>query len=140
MNEKEIHQVLLCSTTYSYRGKSPEELIEMSIDTFFTLTGSKMKKWFKNSFNEKHMKLYEECLNQKRTTGNHGQTIRTHLREMVVLPGMVGCQLEVYNGRRFVPLCINPSKIGSTLGEFVMTERIVRHGRPGYGATRHHHF
>ena len=62
--------------------------------------------------------------------------VRTHVRDMPILPEMVGATVAVYNGRDFLEVNIQPQMIGHLLGEFSPSTKIVRHGAPGIGATR----
>lgn len=62
--------------------------------------------------------------------------IKTHVRDAVVLPVMVGLTVAVYNGKEFVPVKITPEMIGHYLGEFAVTTKKVEHGEPGLKATR----
>merc|ERR1712072_469087 len=62
-------------------------------------------------------------------------TVKTHLRNMIILPQMVGGVIGVYNGKDFVTVEIKPAMIGRYLGEFSITYKPVKHGRPGIGAT-----
>lgn len=62
--------------------------------------------------------------------------IKTHVRDAVVLPVMVGLTIAVYNGKEFVPVKITPEMIGHYLGEFAITTKKVEHGEPGLKATR----
>jgi small subunit ribosomal protein S19 len=55
---------------------------------------------------------------------------------MIVLPEMVGKEVEVHAGRDFVKISILPEMIGHYLGEFVGTRKRVKHGVAGIGATR----
>jgi len=66
--------------------------------------------------------------------------VRTHLRDAIVVPDMVGSQVGVYNGVTFNPVEIKPEMIGHYLGEFSITYKPVRHGRPGIGATNSSRF
>lgn len=72
----------------------------------------------------------------KRARESREARIRTHCRDAVVLPSMVGLVFEVHNGREFVRIAIEPEMIGHYLGEFALTRKRVRHGAPGMGATR----
>ncbi|MEM2463149.1 MAG: 30S ribosomal protein S19, partial [Candidatus Bathyarchaeia archaeon] len=63
-------------------------------------------------------------------------TIKTHARDMVILPEMVGLTILVHNGKEFVPVEIKPEMIGHYLGEFAITNKPVKHGTPGIGASR----
>lgn len=62
--------------------------------------------------------------------------IKTHVRDAVVLPMMVGLTIAVYNGKEFVPVKVTPEMIGHYLGEFAITTKKVEHGEPGLKATR----
>merc|ERR1719376_1743176 len=63
------------------------------------------------------------------------ECIKTHCRNMVIEPEMTGSVVGVYNGKTFTTVEIKPEMIGHYLGEFAMTYRPVKHGRPGIGAT-----
>ena len=67
---------------------------------------------------------------------NSDGVVRTHRRDMVVLPTFVGRTISIYNGRQFQPIEIKPEMIGHYLGEFAITRRSVTHSGPGVGATR----
>ena len=62
--------------------------------------------------------------------------VKTHARDMIILPEMVGTTVLVHNGKEFVSIAITPEMIGYYLGEFAITNRPVRHGTPGIGASR----
>ena len=76
----------------------------------------------------------EETLLQKIRDGD--QKIRTHLREMIVMPEMVGKSIEIYNGKEFVKVEFQPESVFHYLGEFALTRKRVTHGSAGIGATR----
>lgn len=63
-------------------------------------------------------------------------TLKTHARDMIILPEMVGVTISIHNGKEFVSVTITPEMIGYYLGEFAITNRPVRHGTPGIGASR----
>ncbi|KUG14447.1 ssu ribosomal protein s15e (s19p) [hydrocarbon metagenome] len=66
-----------------------------------------------------------------------GETrIRTHLRDMVIMPEMIGKEVEIYNGKEFMKVEIQPEAVFHILGEFALTRRKVAHGSAGIGATR----
>jgi small subunit ribosomal protein S19 len=64
------------------------------------------------------------------------EKIRTHLRDMVVMPEMLGKAVEVYNGKEFVKVDLQPEAVFHYLGEFALTRKKVAHGSAGIGATR----
>jgi len=61
---------------------------------------------------------------------------KTHARDMIILPEMVGATLLIHNGKEFTSVEIVPEMIGCYLGEFAITNKPVRHGSPGIGASR----
>jgi small subunit ribosomal protein S19 len=67
---------------------------------------------------------------------NEGGVIKTHRRDMLILPEMVGKEISVYNGQSFREIEIIPEMIGHALGEFALTRSGVTHSGPGVGATK----
>jgi small subunit ribosomal protein S19 len=65
----------------------------------------------------------------------HGQ-LKTHRRDMIILPDMVGLDISVHNGKEFSPFNIRKEMVGHYLGEYAITNRRVQHGAPGVGASR----
>merc|ERR1712232_484463 len=72
--------------------------------------------------------------------GEKPEVVKTHLRNQIVMPEMVGSVAGVYNGKAFNSVEIKPEMIGHYLGEFSITYHPVRHGRPGIGATNSSRF
>lgn len=48
---------------------------------------------------------------------------------------MINSNIAVYNGKVFNLVNIMPEMVGHYLGEFSISYRPVRHGRPGMGST-----
>ena len=67
---------------------------------------------------------------------NNSSTVRTHRRDMPILPEFVGRRIAIHNGQNFVEIDIRPEMIGHYLGEFALTRKGVAHSGPGVGATR----
>ncbi len=74
--------------------------------------------------------------NQRRSKGKDSKPIKTHCRDMVILPEMVGLTLLVHSGKEFASLDIKPEMIAHYVGEFIITNKKVVHGTPGIGASR----
>ena len=85
-----------------------------------------------------HYQLYS-CIV---ATGPLGKpaVVKTHLRNMIILPEMVGSSLAIFNGKVFNAVDIKADMIGYYLGEFSISYRPVRHGRPGIGSTNSSRF
>ena len=63
--------------------------------------------------------------------GKSNETLRTHVRDMIILPDMVDITINVHNGKEFTPIAIKPEMIGHYLGEYAITNKRVQHGAPG---------
>ena len=62
--------------------------------------------------------------------------VKTHLRNAIIVPEMVGAIVGVYSGKAFTNVEIKFDMIGRYLGEFSMTYKLTRHGKPGVGASK----
>jgi len=123
---------------FSYRGKSLEELKKMSIEDFGRIITSRERRRLKRGLTEPQKKLLGNI--RKNPQKFH----KTHVRDMIVLPEMVGVKLGIYTGGskkgdqagKWPPVVITPEMIGHRLGELSATCRRVKHSSPGVGATR----
>jgi small subunit ribosomal protein S19 len=119
---------------FRYRGKSLEELNSMSTEALLELLPSRARRSLNRGVSEEKRKLLEDA--RKMKDGKVEGQIKTHARDMIILPTMVGLTIAVHNGREFVPLEVKPEMIGRYLGEYVITNQKVVHGTPGIGASR----
>jgi len=119
---------------FAYRGYTLDQLQKMSLTDFARLLPARQRRTIMRGLSPKHKKLLEKI--RKYRENNIQKPIRTHLRDMIILPEMVGMKFAVHNGKEFVTIEIVPEMIGHRLGEFVLTRRKVVHGAPGIGATR----
>ena len=116
---------------FMYRGKTLEELLQMNINEFAELLPARERRSLKRGLTERQKKLLEKIRKYKGK-----KLIRTHDRDMIILPEMVGAKIGVHNGKEFVVIEIKPEMIGHRLGEFAPTRKRVQHSAPGFGATR----
>ncbi len=114
---------------FKYYGKTVEELKEMSVKEFAELTNSRTRRSLLRGFDET-----QKVLLNKVKSGH--KNIKTHSRDMVIIPEMIGATIKVYSGKEFVPVEITSEMVGHFLGEFVLTRKRVAHSAPGIGATR----
>ena len=119
---------------FRYRGKSLEELNSMSTEALLELLPSRARRSLNRGVSEEKRKLPEDARAMK--DGKLQGEIKTHARDMIILPTMVGLTISVHNGKEFVPLEVRPEMIGRYLGEYVITNKKVVHGTPGIGASR----
>jgi small subunit ribosomal protein S19 len=118
---------------FQYRGYSLEELQKMPTGELIEILPSRPRRTLQRGMTQTQKKLLKKI---KKAQGGVRVNLRTHCRDMIVLPEMVGLTLEVYNGKEFQRVTIQPEMIGHYLGEFAPTRRRVSHGSPGMGATR----
>lgn len=116
---------------FTYRGLSIEELQKMEVDEILPYLPARARRSLKRGLTPRQYRLLEKL---KKT--EKGKIIRTHLRDMIILPQFIGHTIAVHNGKEFVPVKIKPEMIGHYLGEFAMTRKEVKHSGPGVGATR----
>jgi len=119
---------------FKYRGYSLDQLQGMSFESFLGLLPSRQRRSLNRGISDEKKKLIEETMLSKE--GKLKSPIKTHARDMVILPSMVGLNIQVHSGREFVPLEIKPEMVGRYIGEFVITNKKVVHGTPGIGASR----
>lgn len=122
---------------FTYRGYTLEQLLKMPMDQFIQLLPSRQRRSLKRGLTVEQRKLLERIREAKKLMEKGVKvTIRTHCRDMIILPEMVGLTIHVHNGKDFVPVNITPEMIGHYLGEFAITNKRVIHGAPGLRATR----
>ena len=114
-----------------YRGLTIEELKKMDIREFAKLLKSNERRTVLRQYGE-----IERFLLQFNKKTVKGKQIKTHQRELVIVPKMVGLKIQVHDGRNFVPIDIVGEMLGHRLGEFVPTRTKVKHGAAGIGATK----
>ncbi len=116
---------------FRYRGKTLEELQAMDTREFAKYLTARERRYVLRNFD-----VIEKFIAKCKKRAERGKPIRTHSRELVIVPKLVGYTIHVYNGKEFVPVKIEPDMIGHRLGEFAPTRKPVKHGAPGIGATR----
>ncbi len=122
---------------FTYRGHTLDQLQGLSMDEFITLLPSRQRRSLHRGFSPEHRTLLEKTRKAKEAMRQGSPaTIKTHLRDMIILPEMVSMAISVHNGKEFVQVEIKPEMIGHYLGEFAITNKPVRHGTPGIGASR----
>jgi len=119
---------------FMYRGFTLEDLQKLPLDDFAKLLPARQRRSLLRGFTAKQKKLIERI--RKARSSGKDTPIRTHSRDMVIIPEMVGLKFAVHNGKEFLVVEIKPEMVGHRLGEFALTRKKVTHGTPGIGATR----
>jgi small subunit ribosomal protein S19 len=122
---------------FSYRGHNLNSLTGMSMDEFINLLPSRQRRSLQRGLTPEQRILLEK-LREAKEAIKEGKdvSLKTHVRDLIILPEMVGAKIAVHNGKEFVAMEIRPEMIGHYLGEFAITNKPVRHGTPGIGASR----
>ncbi len=122
---------------FAYRGFTLDQLQSMSMDEFIDLLPSRQRRSLNRGLTPEQRMLLEKMRNVKEIIRKgSSMTVKTHIRDMIILPEMVGLTIRVHNGKEFVSVEIKPEMIGYYLGEFAITNKPVKHGTPGIGASR----
>lgn len=116
---------------FTFRGKNLEELKKLDVREFAKyLKARQRRSILRNS------DVIERFLKKCKENREKEKQMRTHLRDIIIVPAMIGLLINVHNGDKFVPVRITAEMLGHRLGEFSATRRQVKHGAPGVGATR----
>ena len=123
---------------FKYKGYTLEELQEMSLEEVMKLYPARQRRSLKRGFLPRQQKVLDKMrkLNREGTKDGRPVVVRTHCRDMIVIPEMVGTTFGIYDGRNFVEVKITPEMLGHYFGEYAPTRQRVQHGDPGMGATR----
>ena len=123
---------------FMYRGLTLDQLQNMSMDEFINLLPSRQRRSLHRGLTPEQRILLENIREAKEALRKgSSKTTKTHVRDMIILPEMVGITILVHNGKEFVTVDIKPEMIGHYIGEFAMTRKtLVTHSGPGVGATR----
>ena len=119
---------------FTYRGLSQKELEELPLDKLLKLFPARIRRSLTRGINDNKRKLIGEIKATKE--GKLKTPINTHLRDLIILPYMVGTTVNVFSGKEFVPVTITSEMVSHYLGEYVITNKRVSHGAPGVGASR----
>ncbi|HJH32036.1 MAG TPA: 30S ribosomal protein S19 [Methanosarcinaceae archaeon] len=114
---------------FTYRGKTIEQLQKLSAEEFAEMLPSRERRSLKRGLTDGQKNVMQQFIDGK-------DRIRTHYRNIIIMPYMIGKNFEVYNGKTFVKVEIQPEMIGHRFGEFALTRNRVSHGSAGVGATR----
>ena len=115
----------------TFRGKTIEDLKSMDVREFAKLLASRQKKYLLRNFQET-----EDFLNRANKKISKNKPVKTHKRDLVVVPGLIGMKLHIHNGRAFTPIEITWEMLGHKFGEFSPTRGRIKHGKAGLGATK----
>ncbi len=113
---------------FTFRGYELRELQKMNMDEFAELLDARKRRTIERGLSDRQTKLLKKI--------RRNDYVKTHERDMIVVPEMVGKTIAIYNGQDYTDVDIEPEMIGHYLGEFTYNRETVQHSAPGLGATR----
>lgn len=114
---------------FRYKGYTLEELQGMDMKALIEILPSRARRTLNREMNHEQRTLADKLSGETKQ-------VKTHVRDLIILPKYVGKIVELYNGQAFLKFEIKAEMIGHYLGEFALTRREVKHSGPGVGATR----
>lgn len=108
-----------------FKGKTLEELQALDVREFAKLLNSRQKRSVLRNF-QKHENFVKRA-NAQIAKGKN--SVKTHIRDLVIVPGLVGMKLQVYNGRDFLHFEVTIEMLGHKFGEFALTRTKTRHNK-----------
>ncbi|MGN6628970.1 MAG: ribosomal protein S19 family protein, partial [Candidatus Nitrosocosmicus sp.] len=108
---------------FKFKGYSVDQIQKISIETLMPLLNSRQRRSLDRRLstymNDEKRKFREEL--KLTREGKLTNPLKTHLRDMIILPDMIGLNVLVHNGKEFVSFTIRPEMVGHYLGEFSIT-------------------
>lgn len=133
-----MQTVIYVVREFKFKGYLPEQLQALPIESLLPLLNSRQRRSLDKRvgkfMTDEKRKLREEI--KQNRDGKSNDEIKTHLRDMIILPDMIGVIIKVHNGKEFVPVSIRPEMVGHYVGEYSITNKRVQHGAPGVGSSR----
>jgi len=123
---------------FKFKGYSAEQIQKLSVENLIPLLNSRQRRSLDkrlSTYMNDEKRKFREDLKLARNGKLDGQ-LKTHLRDMIILPDMIGLNVLVHNGKEFVSFTIRPEMVGHYLGEYSITNKRVQHGSPGVGSSR----
>ncbi|HDQ07227.1 MAG TPA: 30S ribosomal protein S19 [Methanoculleus sp.] len=114
---------------FTYHGYKIEDLQQMGMSELLPIMPARARRKINRGISPGHEKVLLAMREGK-------ERVRTHARDMIILPEMVGKTIEVHNGKDFIVVELQPEAVFQYLGEFALTRRRITHGSAGIGATR----
>ena len=114
---------------FKFKGKTMKELLSLDRSQFSELLNSRKRRTMKRGLPENQEKFMAKLEKGK-------PKLRTHRRDIIIIPAMVGKTVEIYNGKKFIPIAITEEMLGYYFGELVQTRKIASHKGTGVGATK----
>ncbi len=126
-----MEEIEIRKKEFTYRGKTLEELKKLDVREFAKILRARERRTTLRQFQE-----IEKFVNRAKGKESKNKKIKTHNRNIIIVPEMVEMKIQVYNGHQFIPIEITGEMLGHRLGEFSSTRARIKHTKAGVGATK----
>lgn len=118
---------------FTFRGVDEDKLAVMPIVDVVKLFNARKRRRFSRGIKDSARTLIAKLVRNRKATayGEKPVPVKTHLRDCIIVPEMVGSICSVYRGNGYMPVEIKPQMVGHYLGEFAITYKQVSHGKGG---------
>src|SRR5690349_3890158 len=106
---------------FTLRGLTLPQLKELSLEDLAKILPARARRALRRGFNEDQRTFLERM---RKAAG--GKPVRTHCRDVLVLPNHVGRKVAIHNGKEFKEIDVRPEMIGHYYGEFALTRRFEK--------------
>jgi len=88
---------------YSYRGVDLEQLLDLTSEQLMDLVHARARRRFQRGLKRKPMGLIKKLRKARKEAPPEEKpaVVKTHLRDMIIVPEMIGSIVGVYNGKTF---------------------------------------
>jgi len=121
----------LTKKQFTFKGKTIDELKTLSVRQFAGLIKSRNRRTVLRNFQQ-----VEDFVNRAREKISKGKRVKTHKRDLIIVPELIGMKIQIYNGNKFVPVEVTGEMLGHKFGEFAPTRARIKHSKAGVGATK----
>lgn len=116
---------------FHYRGKTLEELQELEVREFAKFVPSRSRRSLLRNFQK-----VEKFISRARKKISKNKPVKTHDRNLIIVPQMVGMRIQIHNGKEFIQTEVVGEMLGHAFGEFSITRVKPKHEKKGVGATK----
>jgi small subunit ribosomal protein S19 len=114
---------------FKWKGLTEQEVMALDYNAFVALLPARRRRSILRGPHVTQERFFKKLNNGK-------DNIRTHRREIIIIPAMLGKTIQVFNGKEFMKILITLEMLGHLLGEFAPSRKVVSHSGAGVGSTR----
>ncbi|KAL3475804.1 ribosomal protein S19-domain-containing protein [Aspergillus californicus] len=105
---------------FTYRGIDLDQLLDLSSEQLRDVVHARARRRFNRGLKRKPMGLIKKLRKAKQEAkpNEKPDLVKTHLRDMIVVPEMIGSVVGIYSGKEFNQIEVKPEMVGHYLGEF----------------------